>query len=178
MFNEDEIVKRVEAILFVAGEPIEMAVLADTLLVNIDDFKIIMEKYAKSLLDNDRGIKIVRLENRLQMITNEKYFDVIEKIFKKKAIPKLSESALETLAIISFRQPISKSEISRIRGVNSDYNVNRLMEFNIVCEVGRADTPGRPILLGTTDEFLKYYGINSVDEFIYQSQLKLDELID
>lgn len=178
MFNEDEIVKRVEAILFVAGEPIEMAVLADTLLVNIDDFKIIMEKYAKSLLDNDRGIKIVRLENRLQMITNEKYFDVIEKIFKKKAIPKLSESALETLAIISFRQPISKSEISRIRGVNSDYNVNRLMEFNIVCEVGRADTPGRPILLGTTDEFLKYYGINSVDEFRYQSQLKLDELID
>lgn len=176
MFSEDEIIRRVEAILFVAGEPVEMSILADTLLINIDDLKDIMEKYAKTLLDDNRGIKIVRLENRLQMTTNEMYFDCIESIFNKKAMPKLSESALETLAIISFKQPITKSEIARIRGVNPDYNVNRLMEFNMVCEVGRADTPGRPILLGTTDEFLRYYGINSVNEFVYQSQMKLDEL--
>lgn len=172
MLNEDEIIKIVESILFVSGEPVEISDLAEILLINHDELQSIIEKYAKTLINNDRGIKIVRLENRFQMTTNEKYFQYIEKIFKKKGVPKLSESVLETLSIICFKQPITKSEISKIRGVNSDYNVNKLIEFNMVCEIGRADTVGRPILLGTTDEFLKYYGISSVQEFKHQNGLK------
>lgn len=177
MLNNSEVMKIVEAILFVAGEPLEISILSDTLLIDIDTLTDIIDNYAKKLLADDRGIKIVRLENRIQLTTNEKYFEYIEKIFKKKALPKLSESVLETLAIISFKQPITKSDISKIRGVNSDYNINKLVEFNIICEVGRSDTPGRPILFGTTDEFLKYYGITSIDEFRTENQLRLDSFM-
>ncbi len=177
MHNDNEIIKIIEAILFVSGEPVEIKTLSDTLLMNEDDLKEMVLEYSKELENNERGIKIVKLENRFQMTTNEKYFEYIEKIYKKKSLPKLSESALETLAIVSFKQPISKSEVAKIRGVNSDYNINKLLEFNIICEVGRADTPGRPILFGTTDDFLKYYGISSVSEFAEVNQIQLEEYI-
>lgn len=177
MYNRDEIIKKVEAILFVAGEPVSIDLLAQTLLVNELDLKDIVESYSCDLDKQERGIKIIRLEDRFQMTTNEKYFEYIEKIYKKKALPKLTESALETLSIVFFKQPITKTEISAIRGVNSDYNINKLLEYNIICELGRADAPGRPILLGTTDEFLKYYGISSISEFTDTNQLNLEEFI-
>ncbi len=176
--NSLEIMKIVEAILFVAGEPVEMALICEALLIEESELREAVEQYAKSLEAEDRGVKIARLNNRLQLITNEKYFKYIEKIFKKKALPKLSESMLETLAIISFKQPITKGDISKIRGVNSDYNINKLLEYNIITEVGRSDAPGRPILFGTTDEFLKYYGITSIDEFRQENQITLDNFMD
>ncbi len=177
MYRDNELIKIVEAILFVSGEPVEIKTLSDTLLINEDDLKELIDNYSNHLLEINSGIKIVRLENRYQMTTNEKYFEYVEKIYKKKALPKLAESALETLAIISFKQPISKSEVSKIRGVNSDYNINKLLEFNVIMELGRADTPGRPILFGTTDDFLKYYGISSVSEFAQTNQIKLEDYI-
>ncbi len=174
--RKDQIIKIVEAILFVSGEPVDITTLSEVLLVEEYKLRDIIEEYSQSLIDDNRGFKIIRLENRYQMTTNEKYFNYIEKIYKKKALPKLTESALETLAIVSFKQPISKNDISKIRGVNSDYNINKLLEYNIICEVGRADTPGRPILFGTTDEFLKYYGISSVSEFAEVNQLNLEDI--
>ncbi len=174
--RNDEIIKIVEAILFVSGEPIDILTLSEVLLVDEQLLKDVMEKYIEKIDADNRGIKIIRLQNRYQMTTNEKYFNYVEKIYKKKALPKLTESALETLAIVAFKQPISKNDISRIRGVNSDYNINKLLEYNIICEVGRADTPGRPLLFGTTDEFLKYYGIASVEEFAEVNQLKIEDI--
>lgn len=176
--DNSEIMKIIEAILFVSGEPIEISIIAEVLLVNEIDLKNIVDEYAKKMLEDYRGIKIVRLDNRLQLATNEKYFSYIEKLFSKKALPKLTESVLETLAIVSFKQPISKSDIAKIRGVNSDYNINKLVEYNIICEVGRSDSPGRPILFGTTDDFLKYYGITSIDEFRIENQLTLDNFME
>ncbi len=176
--NSLEILKIVEAILFVAGEPVEINVISEALLIEEGDIRDAIDKYGKMLDADERGVKITRLDNRLQLVTNEKYFGYIEKIFKKKALPKLSESMLETLAIISFKQPITKGDISKIRGVNSDYNINKLIEYNIVSEVGRSDAPGRPILFGTTDEFLKYYGISSIDEFRAENQITLDNFMD
>ncbi len=112
MYNKQKIIKKVEAILFVAGEPVELNMLSETLLINAIDLRQIIEEYAKELENDERGIKIIRLDCRFQMTTNENYFNEVEKIYKKKSLPKLSESALETLAIVSFKQPISKNEIS------------------------------------------------------------------
>ncbi len=177
MLDKDKIIKKVEAILFVSGEPVETSVLSEALLIEEEDLKEIIEEYALKLIEEERGIKIVRLDNKFQMTTNEKYFNDIEKIYKNKALPKLSESVLETLAIISFKQPITKAEVNKIRGVSSDYNINRLLEYNIVREVGRSDTPGRPILFGTTDDFLKFYGISSISEFTESNQLNLETYV-
>lgn len=163
--SNEELIKALEAIFFVCAEPVSLKALSEALIINEDDLKIVIDDYAKSLLDNDRGIKIVRLEDSYQMTSNEKYFEYVEKLFQKKSFPKLSEALLETLAIICYKQPITKSEIASIRGVNSDYNINKLLELNIICEKGRSDSIGRPILLGTTNEFLKHYGINSIEEF-------------
>lgn len=172
--KKDEIAKKVEAILFVSGEPVNIKSMAEVLLIEEQDLALIIDEYAKELENDERGIKIIRLEDCYQMTSNQKYFEVIEKLFKKKTIPKLSEAVLETLAIICYNQPVTKSEITAIRGVNSDSSINRLLEYNIICEKGRALTPGRPILFGTTNEFLKYYGISSVSEFKNATELNLE----
>ncbi len=178
MHNIDEIVKRIEAILFVAGESVELKTISEALEVDETVLKVIIDEYAQKLVDDERGFKIVRLEDKYQMTTNEKYFEYVEKIYKKRTNPTLSESVLETLAIVFFKQPITKSDIASIRGVNSDYNVNKLLECNIIRELGRSDLPGRPILFGTTDEFLKYYGISSIEEFIENNRQSFDVVLD
>lgn len=178
LYKKDEIAKKVEGILFVSGEPVNIRSMADVLLIEEDELILIIDEYAKMLDADKRGIKIVRLEDCYQMTSNPLYFDVVEKLFKKKTIPKLSEAVLETLAIICYNQPVTKSEITAIRGVNSDSSINRLLEYNIICEKGRALTPGRPILFETTNEFLKYYGISSVSEFKNTTELNLENFED
>ena len=107
----------------------------------------------------DRGIKIIELENAYQMCTKEEYYDYLVKLAlqPKKAV--LTDVMLETLSIIAYKQPVTKLEIEKIRGVKSDHAVNKLMEYNLVQEVGRLDAPGRPLLFGTTEEFLRNFGV-------------------
>lgn len=114
--------------------------------------------------EEDRGIGIIELEDSFQMCTKKEMYEYLIRVAKQPKRYVLTDVVLETLSIIAYKQPITKIEIERIRGVKSDHAVNKLVEYNLVAEVGRLDTPGRPILFGTTEEFLRRFRVQSVDE--------------
>ena len=119
-----------------------------------------MKQYEKE----DRGIKIIELENAFQLCTKKEYYENLIKVAKAPKKQVLSDTLLETLAIIAYKQPITKMEIEKIRGVSSEHAVNRLVEYGLCKELGRLDAPGRPMLFGTTEEFLRVFGVQSIDE--------------
>jgi segregation and condensation protein B len=112
----------------------------------------------------DRGIQIIEIDNTFQMCTKASMYDYIRKITHQPKKIVLSEILLETLSIIAYKQPITKVEIEQIRGVRSDHAVNKLVEYQLVCDVGRLDAPGRPLLFGTTEDFLRNFGMQSLKD--------------
>lgn len=114
--------------------------------------------------EEGRGIHIIELEDSYQMCTKKEMYEYLIRIAKQPKRYVLTDVVMETLSIIAYKQPITKMEIERIRGVSSDHAVNKLIEYDLVKEVGRMDTPGRPILFGTTEEFLRRFSVQSVDE--------------
>lgn len=154
----------IEAILFTMGESVEAEKIAVAIEHDVDTtVKIIhnmMDKYG----NEDRGIKIIELEGSFQLCTKEEYYDNLIRICSQPRRYTLTDAALETLSIIAYKQPVTKIEIEKIRGVNSDRSVNKLVELELVKEVGRLDAPGRPMLFGTTEEFLRTFGVGSIDE--------------
>lgn len=119
-----------------------------------------MDKYASE----DRGVRILELENSFQMCTKKEMYEYLIRIARQPKRYVLTDVLLETLSIIAYKQPVTKLEVEKIRGVKSDHAVNKLVEYNLVCETGRLDAPGRPLLFGTTEEFLRRFGVQSVDE--------------
>ena len=154
----------IEALLFASGEAVPVSKIAKT----IDESHGTTKKIIKNLSDKyeteNRGIVIIEVDDSYQMCTNPIYFDYIEKHFKTNKKQVLSQTLVETLAIIAYKQPITKMQIEEIRGVSSDHAVNKLVEFNLVCEAGRLNSPGRPILFKTTEDFLKYFGYKNLGE--------------
>lgn len=154
----------IESILFVSGEAVLITSLANAINMDIATTKAIIlglrDKYEKE----KRGINIVQIDKSFQMCTAPFCFNYIRDMYKTKEKQGLSQSLLETLAIIAYKQPITKNDIEMIRGVNADHAVNKLVERKLVVEVGRLDAPGKPILFGTTKEFLRYFGFKSVNE--------------
>ena len=119
-----------------------------------------MDKYQAE----DRGIQIVELEDSFQLCTKKQNYDYLIRVAKQPRRYVLTDVLLETLSIIAYKQPVTKLEVEKIRGVKSDHAVNKLVEYNLACEVGRLDAPGKPILFGTTEEFLRRFSIQSVDD--------------
>ena len=153
----------VEALLFAMGESVEVSAIAKAIGHDTETTRKIIRNMMLKYNAGDRGIKIIELENAYQMCTKE-YYDYLVKLAlqPKKAV--LTDVMLETLSIIAYKQPVTKLEIEKIRGVKSDHAVNKLMEYNLVQEVGRLDAPGRPLLFGTTEEFLRNFGVQGLDE--------------
>ena len=154
----------VEALLFAMGESVEVSAIAKAIGHDTETTRKIIRNMMLKYNAKDRGIKIIELENAYQMCTKEEYYDYLVKLAlqPKKAV--LTDVMLETLSIIAYKQPVTKLEIEKIRGVKSDHAVNKLMEYNLVQEVGRLDAPGRPLLFGTTEEFLRNFGVQGLDE--------------
>ena len=125
--------------------------------------------------EQNRGIEIIKVENGYQMTTKTEYYDYIYPIFDNRAKPSLSAAALETLSIIAYNPKITRAEIEQIRGVNSDGTIYKLLEYNLIEEVGRLDAPGRPTIYSTTKEFLKMFGISSLEELPELPKYKIDE---
>ncbi len=155
---------KIEAVLFSVGEAVDRERIAQALDLDVDTVvKIIhnmMDKYDVA----ERGIRIVEIEDAFQMCTKSDYYDTLIKVVN---IPKkhiLTDVLLETLSIIAYKQPITRQEIESIRGVSCVHAVNKLVEYNLIKEVGRLDAIGRPILFGTTDDFLRSFGVQSTDE--------------
>ncbi|MCR5829446.1 MAG: SMC-Scp complex subunit ScpB [Lachnospiraceae bacterium] len=154
----------VEAILFTMGESVEVSRIAQSLGYDEQTVLNVINNLRERYEDESFGIQILELDGSFQMCTKPSMYESIIKITN---VPKkivLTDVLLETLSIIAYKQPITKQEIENIRGVNSDHSVNKLLEYNLICEVGRKNAPGRPCMFGTTEEFLRNFGISSLDE--------------
>lgn len=154
----------VESLLFISGEALSVGDIAKTIEMDKATTKAIihtlMDKYEKE----KRGLRIIALDNSYQMCTATECFEYIRNMYKSPNRQGLSQSLLETLAIIAYKQPITKGQIEEIRGVSAEHAVNKLMEKNLVTELGRMDTPGKPILFGTSKDFLRYFGFQNITE--------------
>lgn len=154
----------VESILFVSGEAVELSVIADAIEMDKATTKAIISSLADKYEEEKRGIRIVPIESGYQMCTAPRCFEFIRSIYKTTRRQGLTQSLLETLAIVAYKQPITKAQIEEIRGVSAEHAVNKLMEKGLIREAGRMDTPGRPIAFATTKEFLRYFGFASTNE--------------
>ena len=165
--NDRELAKKeaaLEAVLFTMGASVKEATLAKALEVSVEELENVASALQSKYEDQDRGIRIIRLEDAYQLVTKTEFYEVLIKVASTPVKPTLTDVMLEVLSIIAYKQPVTRSEIERIRGVSSDYSVNRLIEYGLVEEKGRQDSPGRPILFGTTEEFLRRFGLSSTDD--------------
>lgn len=154
----------IEAVLFTMGESVELDKLALAVDSDKETVRQVIADMMKQYEKEDRGIKVIELENAFQLCTKKEYYENLIKVAKAPKKQVLSDTLLETLAIIAYKQPITKMEIEKIRGVSSEHAVNRLVEHGLCKELGRLDAPGRPMLFGTTEEFLRVFGVQSIDE--------------
>ena len=173
--NEKNYKAIVEAILFTMGESVELGRIAEALELEKTEAKKIIEELAVDYEKSDRGMKIIELEDAYQMCTKSEMYEYLIRIAKQPKKHVLTDVLLETLSIIAYKQPITKAEIEKIRGVSCDHAVNRLVEYNLVKELGRLDAPGRPLLFGTTEEFLRSFGVQSLDELPMLDQVQIEE---
>jgi len=159
-----EIKSIVEGLLFVAGDAVPIKELCD--IINIDEptLRKIINQMIDSFNDENRGIRIIEVNNCYQFSTKPEHYEYIERLVKPQNRQGLSQASLETLAIIAYKQPITKAQVDYIRGVKSESCFSRLVEKELIHDVGRMDGPGRPMLYGTTDNFLKLFGLKSIKE--------------
>ena len=154
----------IEATLFAMGEAVETDRLAKAIGIKSKELESILEELAQDYSAEERGIKLIRLENAWQLSTKPEYYDVLTRLVNIPKKHSLTDTLMETLSIIAYKQPITRQEIEAIRGVSCVHAVNKLVEYNLITEVGRLDAVGRPILFGTTEDFLRCFGVSSMDE--------------
>lgn len=165
----------IEAILFSLGEAVDPERIADCLEDSVDNVKTLIGEMQEEWEAEDRGVTITEINGLYQMCSKKEMYDYLIGMTKSDHKSVLSDSALETLSIIAYKQPVTKLDIEKIRGVSCDHVVNRLLEFDLVKELGRMDAPGKPILFGTTEQFLRSFGVKSLDELPEMSTVQLEE---
>lgn len=154
----------IEAVLFAMGDSVEMSKLVHVLETSEKEIRRVIAMMNERYRVDERGIYIAELENSFQLCTKPELYEYLIKVAKAPRKYVMSDTLLETLSIIAYKQPVTRLEIEKIRGVSSDHAVNRLMEFNLVQELGRLNAPGRPLLFGTTEEFLRTFGVKSLGD--------------
>ena len=165
----------IEAILFTMGESVEASRLAAALEMETAQVKKIVHQMMERYEAEERGIRIVELEGAFQLCTKTEYYEYLIRIAKQPKKHVLTDVLLETLSIVAYKQPVTRLEIEKIRGVKCDHAVNKLLEYGLIEEVGRLDAPGRPILFGTTEEFLRSFGVSSVTDLPRISPEQVEE---
>lgn len=175
--EQTELQRAIEAILFAAGERIDVSRLA--LVLETDENEIIAaaDALADSLAFERRGIRILKLEKGYQMVSSGEMADYITKALETRKPPKLSSSQLETLTIVAYYQPATKAMVEQIRGVDSSYSVGALLNKKLIEESGRLNVPGRPILYRTTPDFLRTFGISSLEELPPIEKVNFGEIL-
>ncbi len=164
---EDSVIKTeaaIEAVLFSVGDAVEIKELAKVLELDEETVEKIIRDMADRYEAEDRGIHIVKLEQSVQLCTKNEYYDVLTKVVNMPKKHSLTDSLMETLSIVAYKQPVTRQEIEAIRGVSCVHAINKLVEYNLITEVGRLDAVGRPILFGTTEDFLRCFGVTSMDD--------------
>lgn len=180
-----DIYSSLEAILFAAGEPVPVARISLVLNVGEEDVLSAAGELDRLYVKYDHSLRVLHINDKLQICTAPEYNPVITKILEQRRPPSLSQSALETLAIVAYYQPATNAYISRVRGVDSSYTISSLTDKGLIEAKGRLEAPGRPTLYGTTDLFLRTMGVSSLDELpplpemvSSESTVKLQETIE
>lgn len=176
--ENNDLQRAIEAILFASGERVEISRLASALETDAKTIEAAADELADSLAFERRGIRILRLEDGYQMVSSGEMADYVTRALETRKPPKLSSSQLEALTIVAYYQPATKAMIEQIRGVDSSYSVAALMNKNLIEEAGRLNVPGRPILYRTTPDFLRTFGLRSLEELPPIEKVNFDEPID
>ena len=162
--DKKELEAAAEAILFTMGNAVEVERIAKAIGMSTEATRKMLRTMKEKYETEGRGIRLIELEDSFQMCTNPELYEYLIKIAKQPKKIVLTDVVLETLSIIAYKQPITRIELEKIRGVKCDHAVNKLVEYNLVKELGRLDAPGRPILFGTTEEFLRTFGVQGIEE--------------
>ena len=165
----------IESVLFAMGESVEISRLADVIEENVRTTKKILDEMAADYESSERGIELVRFEDSVQLCTKADMYEYLIKIAKTPRKMVLTDSVIETLSIIAYKQPVTRVEIERVRGVSCDHAINKLLEYDLIMELGRMDAPGRPLLFGTTEQFLRCFGVKSLEELPEMSTVQIEE---
>ena len=152
-----------EALLFASGDPLTLERAAGALFITQDEAARLLEELQQQYRQADRGIQLRKVAGGWQLVTKAQYFHYVERLSEERD-KRLSPAAMETLSIVAFKQPITKQEIEHIRGVRIEKIMSKLLEMELIRELGRKDTIGRPILYGTTDTFLQCFGLNDISD--------------
>ncbi|MBX7309602.1 segregation/condensation protein B [Clostridium chauvoei] len=162
--KKNRIKSSIESLLFVSGEPLNLK----TLSSNVEVAPKVLEKILDEMMDEyeeeSRGIKLISINGEYQLVTKAQNSEFVQRLLKKNKRQSLSQASLESLAIIAYKQPITRVDIDEIRGVKSESAIQRLIEKELIKEVGRLEVPGRPILFGTTEEFLRQFGLKALND--------------
>lgn len=164
-----------EAVLFTMGDSVSLEKLAEVIDEDKPTTRRILQEMKEKFSTFGRGVDIVELDDSFQMCTKTEMYEYLIKIAKSPRKYVLTDACLETLSIIAYKQPITRSEVEKVRGVNCDHAINRLIEFELVTELGRMDAPGRPLLFGTTEEFLRRFAISSLDALPELNPMQVEE---
>lgn len=170
-----ELEAAVEAILFAVGESVEVERIAKAIEQDTATTRKLIRDMMQRYEAEDRGIRIIELDGAFQMCTKTEMYDYLVRIAKQPKKIVLTDVVLETLSIIAYKQPVTKMELEKIRGVKCDHAVNKLIEYNLVKELGRLDAPGRPLLFGTTEEFLRNFGVQSLADLPSVNPVKIED---
>ena len=156
--------QHLQSMLFASGEPLSLKDLSHNLEIQAKALEEILKEMINDYEDENRGIKLIAINDGYQLVTKVENSDFIQKLLKKNRRQSLSQASIESLAIIAYKQPITRIDIDEIRGVKSESAIQKLVEKNLIKDIGRLEVPGRPILYGTTDEFLRQFGLETLKE--------------
>jgi segregation and condensation protein B len=165
----------IESILFTMGDSVEVSKIADVIELDKKETKEMILELKKEYEERECGLSILELDGSFQMCTKPDTYEYLVKIAKAPKKQVLTDTVLETLSIVAYKQPITRIEIERIRGVSCDHAVNKLVEYDLIKELGRKDAPGRPILFGTTEQFLRAFGVRSLEELPQLNPAQIEE---
>ena len=164
MTEKNDPVPVLEGILFAMGKSVEIKILSAALELSEEETILALKKLQDFYVQHNSGIQLLFLENHVQLATKPEYYEYLIRVAVQPKKPVMTGALMETLSIVAYKQPVTRIEIERIRGVNSDHAVNKLIDYGLIEEAGRLDAPGRPILFATTEEFLRTFGVSSLTD--------------
>ena len=173
--EENSIFAAIEAVLFATGRAVSASEIAQALSLTPEMAALYTRNFQEMWNSAGHGTEVIELEDAWQMCTRKEYYPQLIALELNPGKPRLTDVLLETLSVVAYKQPVTKAEIERIRGVNCDHAVNKLVEYHLIMELGRAQQPGRPILFGTTQDFLRVFGITSRDTLPVINPLKAED---
>ena len=169
----EKIEAAVEAVLFAMGDAVSVDKLAAAIGHDAETTRKLVHQMMDRYNSREGGLEIIELEDSFQLCTRKEYYDTLIKVAKQPKKYVLTDVQLEVLSIVAYKQPVTRQEVEKIRGVNSDHALNRLVEYGLIGEAGRLDAPGKPILFGTTEEFLRTFGVQGLEELPAVDPVKL-----